>query len=69
MFRSHGFPRLHWSHHRLKSGSIGIIGPLNLVFFTLIIMIIIHAFIKRRNPTCRSKALNNDVAEVTCKAN
>jgi len=31
--------------------------------------IIIHAFIKRRNPTCRSKALNNDVAEVTCKAN
>jgi len=32
-------------------------------------IIIIHAFIKRRNPTCRSKALNNDVAEVTCKAN
>ena len=36
--------------------------------FTIII-IIIHAFIKRRNPTCRSKALNNDVAEVKCKAN
>jgi len=35
----------------------------------LIIIIIIHAFIKRRNPTCRSKALNNDVAKVTCKAN
>ena len=34
-----------------------------------VIIIIIHAFIKRRNPTCRSKALNNDVAEVTCKAN
>jgi len=35
----------------------------------IIIIIIIHAFIKRRNPTCRSKALNNDFAEVTCKAN
>ena len=34
-----------------------------------IIIIIIHAFIKRRNPTCRSKALNNDVTKVTCKAN
>jgi len=34
-----------------------------------LLIIIIHAFIKRRNPTCRSKALNNDVAEVKCKAN
>ena len=34
-----------------------------------IIIIIIHAFIKRRNPTCRSKALNNDVTKETCKAN
>jgi len=24
---------------------------------------------KRRNPTCRSKALNNDTAKVTRKAN
>jgi len=29
----------------------------------------IHAFLKRRNPTCRSKALNNDIARVTRKAN
>ena len=34
-----------------------------------VIIIIIHAFTKRRNPTCRSEALNNDVAKVTCKAN
>ena len=37
--------------------------------FSGAIIIIIHAFIKRQNPTCRSKALNNDVAKVTCKAN
>jgi len=34
-----------------------------------LIIIIIHAFIKRRNPTCRSKALNNDIAKVTRTAN
>jgi len=40
-----------------------------VICLTVIIIIIIHAFIKHRNPTCRSKALNNDVTKVTCKAN
>jgi len=43
--------------------------PNYLLQQVIIIIIIIHAFIKRRNPTCRSKALNNDVTKVTCKAN
>ena len=31
--------------------------------------IIIHAFIKRRNLACCSKALNNDIVRVTRKTN